>query len=213
MSRSDQQVARLLQELVRLARSGRLSLRWLWLLGVAVVAYLLLQPVLERSLGIDLPGLADVSVVTSETDSRASHSTELPNEGDIENILSSQSRATYQSPAGLRYTRSSQHGHRLKHLLAHATDQPDRPGQHGVFDSDDAVEVVGLVDEAFRQALAVIATRVDFEAEQTVYTVNCGSRIGYLGGESGKRRGHPAASYLRLVIEENRLITAFPCVL
>ena len=94
--------------------------------------------------------------------------------------------------------------------MAHAKDKPDRQGQHGVFDSDDVTEIVALVDEAYLQAQAGRDTRVQREEERTVYDVNLRRRIGYIGGTSGKRRNHPPAKHLRLVVEGDRLITAFP---
>lgn len=42
----------------------------------------------------------------------------------------------YLSPAGLRYTKGSEEGHRLKHVGRHLEDQPTRPSPHGVFYGD-----------------------------------------------------------------------------
>ncbi|MCA9230626.1 MAG: hypothetical protein KDA57_08240 [Planctomycetales bacterium] len=214
MNRPNQQLAWLLQEAIRQLRGGRLSARWITGLIAAVVLYLLLQPVLERKCGVDLPGLGDLGEVAtprspanvprSRSDPTASHQ-------DLEQILHSSRLQTYESAAGLRYTRGSQHGHRLKHLLAHTEDEPKRPGQHGVFDSRNAVEVVALVDEAYLQALAGEDTEVEHEGDRTVYTVNLGRRIGYIGGESGNRRGRPEARHMRLVLEGRDFVTAFPC--
>ncbi len=215
MGRSNQQVARVIQELIRLVRSGQLSVRWIVGLVVLAVAYLLLQPVLERSLGIDLPGFRDLQRVDSaepRADARLpSSSREAPPGDDIERILqTSRPRETYESPAGLRYRPGSQHGHRLKHLMSHAQDQPDRPGQHGVFDTAVPSEVVALVDVAYRQARTGKNTREKREQGRTIYTINLGRRIGTIGGESGNRRNHPVARHLRLVLEGKNLITAFP---
>ena len=110
----------------------------------------------------------------------------------------------------MRYTRGSQHGHRLKHLMAHTRDEPARPGQHGVFDSTDPAEVVAIVDEAYLQAQAGRDTRTQREEERTVYDVNLRRRVGYIGGTSGNRKQRPAANHLRMVVEGDRLITAFP---
>jgi len=199
---------RLVQELIRQVRSGRLS-AWIAGLVALAVAYLLLQPVLERTLGVDLPGFSDLGgVIATEpaVGTPSPSSRESPADDDLERVL----QASHQSPAGLRYPRGSQHGHRLKHLMAHARDQPDRPGQHGVFDSAVPSEVVGLVDEAYQQALAGENTRVKHEEDRTIYTINLGRRIGYIGGESGNRRGQPAARHLRLVLEGKNFVTAFP---
>jgi len=213
LSRSNQQLVRLVQELIRQVRSGRLSMRWLAGLVALAVAYLLLQPVLERTLGVDLPGFGDLGgMVATEpaVDTPSPNSREAPADGELERLLQASRPGTYQSPAGLRYRRGSQHGHRLKHLMAHAKDQPDRPGQHGVFDSAVPSSVVALVDEAYQQALAGKNTRERHEDDRTIYTVNLGRRIGYIGGESGNRRGQPAARHLRLVLEGKNFVTAFP---
>ena len=114
------------------------------------------------------------------------------------------------SPAGLIYGPGSQEGHRLKHLQRHLADIPDRPGSHGVFDGqlDDALRWIDNAYERSQRGGSEVS--VDREEGRTVYTVNLGERIGYIGGAEGKRRGNPPARRLRLVLEGNRLITAFP---
>ncbi len=213
MSRSNQQLLRLVQELIRQVRSGRLSGRWIVGLVVVAAAYLLLQPMLERSLGVDLPGFSDftgVATTESTVEPLPPSSAETPVDDDLERILQASRPGTYVSPAGLRYTRGSQHGHRLKHLMAHAQDQPERPGQHGVFQSSNAAEVVALVDEAYRLALAGKNTHIEEEGNRSIYTINLGRKIGYIGGESGNRRGKPAARHLKMVLEGKNFVTAFP---
>ena len=215
MSRSNQQLVRLIRELIRAVQTGKLKLRWIVGIVVLAVGYLVLQPVLERTLGVDLPGFGDLAkgTQTSETQTADSHPpnpADASATGELEKILRSSSRATYVSPAGLRYMRGSQQGHRLKHLMAHAQDEPDRPGQHGVFDSNDPAEVVAIVDEAYQQAQTGRDTRTQREEERTVYDINLRRRIGYIGGTSGNRKNHPTAKHLRLVIEGDRVITAFP---
>jgi len=216
LRRSNQQTIRLIQGLVRLVRSGRLPVRWLVGLVVLAAAYLLMQPLLVRSLGIDLPGLGDLTGIVSETPATEQQPTEQPKQkkspaaDEINQILRDGSQQTYESPAGLLYRRGSQHGHRLKHLMAHAKDQPDRPGQHGVFDSEQPEEIVAVVDEAYRQAQTGKKVQVEREGERTVYTVDLNRRVGFIGGESGNRRNRPAARHIRLVVEDRNFITAFP---
>ncbi len=215
-------------------------MRWLVGLAVLAVGYFLMQPMLVRKLGVDLPGWRDLvsgtqssGTQSTETSPQATNgrpktngpttdrpttegqgpnarSVDEPASRSIETILSSRSRQTYTSPAGLRYTQGSQQGHRLKHLMAHAEDAPNRPGQHGVFDDPEPAKIVALVDEAYLQAQAGRDTRTQREGERIVYEINLRRRIGYVGGTSGKRKGHPAANYLRLVIDNDRVITAFP---
>lgn len=226
MSRSNQQLTRLIQQLVRGVQTGKIKMRWLVVCGVLAVGYFLLQPVLTKSLGVDLPGLGDVvadSTSTSEernsrtpTDAKppspnTTRTAESTIDGDdLQAFLTSNTRRVYTSPAGLRYTGGSLQGHRLKHLMTHARDKPDRAGQHGVFANDDAGEIVALVDEAYLQAQTGRDTRTQREEERTVYDVNMRRRVGYIGGQSGNRRNRPAATHMRLVVEDDRLITAFP---
>jgi len=212
VSRSNQQLTRALQQLVRGVQTGKIKLRWIVGIVVLVAGYLLLQPVLQRSLGIDLPGWRDLTTQQSGAPgaTQTPDSTKASPDDALEEIYRS-GRGTYVSPVGLRYTRGSQQGHRLKHLMAHAEDDPDRPGQHGVFDSDDILEIVALVDTAYESASGGGPdTKTKHEDGRTIYEVNLGRRIGYIGGTSGNRRNHPAANYLRLVIDGDRVITAFP---
>lgn len=119
-------------------------------------------------------------------------------------------RDRFISPAGLQYLPGSQEGHRLEHIKRHTQDQPNRPGSHGVFDGDMAA-VVRMLDEAYLKAKQD-ATGVTTEQDQgrTIYTINMGKRIGYVGGREGNRRRKPMARRLRLVLEGTRVITAYP---
>lgn len=131
---------------------------------------------------------------------------------ELSDVLTDQGRGVFRSPAGLRYTRGSVHGHRLAHLLSHARDDPARDGPHGVFDESDPAELVRLIDALYLQAQEGRATRSRRERERTVYTVDAGERIGYVGGETGARRGRPTARHVRMVVEGDRLITAYPVI-
>jgi hypothetical protein len=116
------------------------------------------------------------------------------------------------SPAGLLYLPGSEQGHRLKHVLRHARDDPNRPGQHGVFDQTDLSSVVALIDEAYQQAVRGWRTQTKFDRRRTVHTVDLQRRIGFVGGQAGRQRGHPSARHLRLVLEEREVITAYPVI-
>jgi hypothetical protein len=124
--------------------------------------------------------------------------------------LTDQGNGVLRSTAGLLYTPGSQEGHRLKHVLRHDNDQPSRPGPHGVFDGD-ADDLLAVIDEAY---LLVKAGSPQIESRQEgqrmVHEVNLGRRIGFVGGQQGRRQGHPPATRVRLVLEEDRVITAFP---
>lgn len=130
--------------------------------------------------------------------------------GDLRyGLLVDEGGERYRSPAGLLYTRGSQEGHRLKHLERHVVDNPSRPGPHGVFDGgmEGALE---MVDEAYRRALTGARTTKQEEDGRVIYTVDLGKRVGFGGGRDGQRRKHPPARRVRLVLEQDRVITAYP---
>ncbi len=118
----------------------------------------------------------------------------------------------YQSPAGLIYGPGSREGHRFKHVLKHAKDQPNRPGKHGVFYAKNRDDVFRLIDEAYQIAKKrgppdVVVKK---DRDRTVYTVNMKRKIGYIGGQVGSDRNHPATYKVRFVLEGKKVITAFP---
>lgn len=125
-------------------------------------------------------------------------------------LLKEIGRDDYISPSGLRFTRGSDEGHRLKHLERHLEDQPDRPGKHGIFYGD-MPQVIRWLDEAYDRASsgAKGTTRRD-EDGRTVFEVNFSKPIGYIGGREGARQKNPDTKRLRLVVDGNRMITAFP---
>lgn len=114
------------------------------------------------------------------------------------------------SYAGLRYTKGSLEGHRLDHLRRHDNDIPNRDGPHGVFDGDER-RMLAIVDEAYwlvKQNDPAAMIRRD--GNRTICTVDFKRRIGFVGGSVGNRKGRPPAQHVRLVLEGDRLITAYP---
>ena len=114
------------------------------------------------------------------------------------------------SPSGLIYT-NSRSGHRADHVLRHAHDIPDRPGPHGVFDANgDAV--FELIDEAY-QLVKTKSDQVKTKPSadgKTEYIIDMKRDIGFVGGQKGQRQNHPKLSKIKLVLGENRVITAYP---
>ena len=127
----------------------------------------------------------------------------------IYGILSDQGNDRFMSPAGLMYGPGSQEGHRLKHLERHTVDDPGRPGSHGVFDGG-MPGALAMIDKAYRKAKTGVQTSKQEEDGRIVFTVDMGSRVGYVGGIDGRRRKNPMARRVRLVLERNRVITAYP---
>ena len=114
------------------------------------------------------------------------------------------------STAGLRYTPGSREGHRLKHVLRHDEDIPDRPGKHGVFDGDEQ-DLLAALDEAYllvKQGSSQVSS--NREGDRVVCEIDMQRRIGFVGGRDGKRDGNPPARHIRMVLEDDRLITGFP---
>ncbi len=124
--------------------------------------------------------------------------------------LRSIGRNVYESAAGLRYGPGSREGHRLDHVMLHTDDEPNRPGSHGVF-AGGKEETLRVIDEAYQIAQQRgPPTRIETDGDRTIYTVDMGRTVGFIGGQTGKRTGRPSVSHVRLVLEGNRIITAFP---
>lgn len=114
------------------------------------------------------------------------------------------------STAGLKYVSGSEDGHRLKHILQHAKDNPDKP-VHGVFDGD-RDQILAWIDLAYiKGQKGGKGTRKESEGGRTVYTVDMGEQIGHVGGQVGQRKNNPPCRYLRLVLQnKNEVVTAYP---
>ncbi len=146
----------------------------------------------------------------SSVQSQAAAASQTESSDLLYGLLKDAGREVYISPAGLRYTRGSEEGHRLKHIERHLKDIPDRPGKHGVFDGDMA-QVLRWIDDAYtRGQRGAKGVRKREEDGRTVYEVPFTKPIGYVGGRDGKRDKNPDAKRLRLVVDGDRVITAFP---
>lgn len=145
--------------------------------------------------------------VSSTEGSSTNSSTE---EGLLYGVLREVGPDRYLSAAGLMYGPGSQEGHRLKHLERHLEDSPQRPGSHGVFDGgmEAALKVIDEGYERAKSGKSGVTKEVD--DPRTIYTINMGKRIGFVGGRDGNRRNKPMARRLRIVVDGNQLITAFP---
>lgn len=114
------------------------------------------------------------------------------------------------SPAGLIYNMSRSGEHRADHVLRHAEDQPNRNGSHGVFDAN-GDDVFRLVDEAYDLVKAKSQqVKISNSDGKLECVIDMQRRIGYKGGQSGKRAGNPPLSKMKLILGDNRVITAYP---
>ena len=117
----------------------------------------------------------------------------------------------FETTAGLRYTRGSAEGHRLKHVMRHAEDDPGRP-VHSVFEPGDERAVFAVIDEAYLIAdlEGPPRARKTDERGRTVWIVDMRRPVGYVGGQKGKRKGYPKVNGIKLVLDGRNVITAFP---
>ena len=211
------------------SRGGR---AWFSLaLFVALAGYAAAQPWLNQQFGWNLPGLFDAAPqeqADAERDGAAPADPTPPplsdgvereapagakqapdrsvNWGELRDI----GRDVKRSAAGLRYVPGSAEGHRLAHVLRHAQDDPDRPGSHGVFDGGrDAT--LAVIDEAYVLAQQGGGrVRTERDGDRMVHTIDMQRRIGFVGGRTGQRERHPPARRIRLVLEGDKVITAYP---
>lgn len=117
---------------------------------------------------------------------------------------------TWESGAGLRYGLGSVHGNRVLHVLEHARDIPERPGAHGVF-SGGRTSVIETIDKVYRLGQAGgPGVSVQQQGNKTIYNVDLGYRVGYVGGQVGAALGNPTTTKVRLVLQGRSVITAFP---
>lgn len=202
----------------------------LWLaagLLVLAVGYILAQPALERWLGIELPSLVEQGNRDAQPEGNGSNTATAESEpgpsvpsadgdsgagrasGDFK--LEPIGRDAFRSPAGLVYTMGPNREHRIDHILRHAVDDPDRRGPHGVFLPGDRDLVFQTIDDAWRRGKAGgRGVQRSDEEGKTVLTVDMGKTIGYVGGKDGARDNHPKTTRLKLVVDGDRVITAYP---
>jgi hypothetical protein len=191
------------------------------LIGAAVVLVLAVFSAFRPDSGTETDQTRDDQATTVETIAReASTGSEAdsaavnapPGNRDDSNagILRDIGNKVKVSAAGLKYGPGSQEGHRLKHVLRHDNDLPDRPGKHGVFDGDQD-EMLKVIDEAWSLVKSnATAVRTSHEGSRDIHDVDLKRRIGFVGGQVGNERGKPAASHVRLIVEGDSIISAYP---
>ncbi|MFK7766628.1 MAG: hypothetical protein AB8B55_05355 [Mariniblastus sp.] len=114
-----------------------------------------------------------------------------------------------ESPEGLLYTMGPGGEHRTDHVLRHAEDQPNRP-THGVFTAK-GDDVFRLVDEAYALVKSK-SKQVKSESSRgnMAHIIDMKRKIGFKGGQSGKRKNNPPLYKVKLILSKNRVITAYP---
>jgi hypothetical protein len=160
----------------------------------------------NRGSAADVAAMPVPPTDTANTPGATATEHETPRLGELRDIGGN----VFQSTAGLYYRPGSQEGHRIKHILRHHEDDPDRP-VHGVFNGD-RNEVFAVIDEAYLYTFDHGPPRVTTEKDdgRTIYRIDLGRRIGYVGGQSGKRQGHAAARHVQLILDGAEVVTAYP---
>jgi len=173
--------------------------------------YIYAQPTLERWLSVELPSLVDETQRDDPGDEQgaSSRSTSGVIESDSEWQLEKIGPDTWRSPAGLIWGPGPGQ-HRIDHVMLHTRDDPAET-VHGVFDATSRNDVLKLLDEAY----SMVSENPDWvfteqDGERTGLTITLPRQIGYVGGEKGQRQNHPRTARLKLILEGNRVITAYP---
>ncbi|TWT79584.1 hypothetical protein CA13_09880 [Planctomycetes bacterium CA13] len=157
-------------------------------------------------------GAKSATVSPASSSSRQIDAKQVEGAGDSDllyGLLREVSPKRYMSPAGLQYVPGSAEGHRLEHLRRHTKDNPSRAGSHGVFDGE-MEGALKTIDKAYERAKKGTRTTKRTDDGRTIYTVDMGGRIGYVGGRDGNRKRKPMARRVRMVLEGTRVITAYP---
>jgi len=184
------------------AKSKKVNYKQWVIIGLVALAaiYHFSRPTLERVLNTQLPSL-------NQNDGERSNNGEDAAKA-VREWLTSVGSKRYKSPAGLVYT-PSRREHRIEHVLLHCKDNPSKHA-HGIFTAD-GVEVFKLIDEAYELAKSN-SNRVKKEKSRgnQNYIVAMNRKVGYDGGAKGKRNGGRELKRLKLVLDDDRVITAFP---
>ena len=99
--------------------------------------------------------------------------------------------------------------HRVDHVLRHGRDMPERP-VHSVFEGG-RNDILAVIDEAYSLVKSNSPrARSSNSRGNDEHTVRMQRKVGYEGGQKGKRKGYPALENVKLILDGNRVITAYP---
>ena len=217
------------------APAKKTRIPWRRIIPVAVVVLVLgynySKPTLERWIGRPLPALNNndnnnngrnaSSVPQSRSSSGSDYTATLPSKTGTKSATGGTSsggfqlkevgRNRFESPAGLLYTMGGGGEHRIDHVMRHAVDMPSRPA-HGVFIGDgDRDTVLQLVDDAYELAKTKSPkAKHENSRGNDLWNVSMGRKVGFDGGQKGKRNGNKSLNSIRMILDGNRVITAFP---
>ena len=100
---------------------------------------------------------------------------------------------------------------RVQHVIHHTVDDITK-ATHGVFLKN--TPILEVIDEAYikAQTLGEVdgIVKIERERNRTIIYVNMGRDIGFVGGYAGTGIEGPRVQWIRLVLEDENIITAFP---
>ena len=174
-----------------------------------VAGYIAVRPSLQQWMGFELPNpISDNAGQIQNEDSPATEKRQTSKSDNGQFRLEQLPGGAMRTPAGLVYRKSARE-HRIDHVLRHSKDMPDRP-IHGVFEGDRNA-ILRVIDDAYRLIKAdskLVSSEKD--GNRIEHRVNMQRRIGYVGGQAGRRKNHPPCNYLKIVLQQNNVITAYP---
>lgn len=205
-----------------MAQSNRNSKKWttqrvaiVVALLVLGVAYIIAQPTLEKWLGVKLPSLIEQNQANNDDADPERPSNDEPAgfeagrpQSDFQ--LKETGRDTFESPEGLVYTMGPGREHRIDHVLRHNQDDSSRD-VHGVFEPGDRDSILALLDRAYAMVKSnAREVQTAREGDRTELTIDMPETIGYVGGKNGKRGNFPRTRRLKMILERDRVVTAYP---
>lgn len=199
---------------VRAKGGRRVNNRKLIIFGLMALAaiYHFSRPTLEKWTGMSLPEISGRNSHSRNDHNRGNHNfpspTADPDAGKAARAwLKDIGGNKFQSPAGLVYTGGREH--RVDHVLLHCSDNTSKP-THGIFVGD-AVTVMKMVDEAY-ELVKSGSSKVESSrsGDKMTHTASMGRVVGHTGGRKAQRDGKRELRKIKLVLADNRVITAFP---
>ena len=213
------------------------NIDWKRIAGIAIVllivGYKYSRPQLERWFDRDLPSLTGENdrqnqpngpSATAGRDSDSRYDAKLPgassgqgqansngNSGQSQSgdFLRSVGKNRLESPEGLLYTMGPRGEHRVDHVLRHGRDMPNRP-VHSVFEGG-RNDILAVIDEAYSLVKSNSPRVRSSESRgNDAHVIRMQRKIGYEGGQKGKRNGYPSLENVKLILDGNRVITAYP---
>lgn len=195
------------------------SMRWKQIGLIAIVllvaGYTAGRPTLEKWFNVELPALNGND--NHANNDKGGYNANLPDSNksapkateNEDDFFASVRGDNKTSPAGLVYTMGPRREHRVDHVMNHSHDVPSKP-VHGVFNGS-RLEILQLVDEAYELVKSKSKQVKTTESRgKKEHLVDMKRTTGYEGGAKGKRNGNKKLGKVKLVLDGDRVITAFP---